>query len=106
MMPSDPRSMWLSTEAHGSIAKGVAGGDRLSSGYDSSIRLSDERTRSLEMWWSNPPAVPRCNPVGGSSFDESRLKDIRHNIGRFSLTTVGVGMLLMVVMEWAGFIAG
>ena len=34
------------------------------------------------------------------------LKDIRHNIGRFSLTTVGVGMLLMVVMGMGGIYRG
>ena len=25
-------------------------------------------------------------------------KDIRHNFGRFALTTVGIGLLLMIVM--------
>ncbi len=30
------------------------------------------------------------------------LKDIQHNLGRFALTTIGVGMLLMVVMGMAG----
>lgn len=34
------------------------------------------------------------------------LKDIRHNLGRFSLTTVGVGMLLMVVMGMGGIYRG
>jgi putative ABC transport system permease protein len=34
------------------------------------------------------------------------LKDIQHNIGRFTLTTVGVGMLLMVVMGMAGIYRG
>ena len=29
-------------------------------------------------------------------------KDIRHNVGRFSLTTIGIGMLLMVVMGMGG----
>ncbi len=33
-------------------------------------------------------------------------KDIRHNIGRFSLTTIGVGMLLMVVMGMGGIYRG
>ncbi len=28
-------------------------------------------------------------------------KDIQHNLGRFALTTVGIGMLLMVVMGMA-----
>ncbi len=26
------------------------------------------------------------------------VKDIRHSLGRFGLTTIGIGMLLMVVM--------
>ncbi|MCF6313615.1 MAG: ABC transporter permease [Verrucomicrobiales bacterium] len=33
-------------------------------------------------------------------------KDIRHNIGRFALTTVGIGMLLMVVMGMGGIYRG
>lgn len=34
------------------------------------------------------------------------LKDIRHNLGRFVLTTMGVGMLLMIVMGMAGIYRG
>lgn len=34
------------------------------------------------------------------------LKDIRHNFGRFALTTVGVGLLLMVVMGMGGIYRG
>lgn len=34
------------------------------------------------------------------------LKDIRHNLGRFALTTVGIGMLLMIVMGMAGIYRG
>lgn len=34
------------------------------------------------------------------------LKDIRNNLGRFSLTTVGIGMLLMIVMGMAGIYRG
>ena len=33
-------------------------------------------------------------------------RDIRHNLGRFSLTTVGVGVLLMLVMGMAGIYRG
>ena len=33
-------------------------------------------------------------------------KDIRHNIGRFALTTIGIGMLLMVVMGMGGIYRG
>lgn len=33
-------------------------------------------------------------------------KDIRHNLGRFALTTIGVGMLLMVVMGMGGIYRG
>jgi putative ABC transport system permease protein len=33
-------------------------------------------------------------------------KDIRHNLGRFALTTLGVGMLLMVVMGMKGIYRG
>jgi len=33
-------------------------------------------------------------------------KDIRHNLGRFTLTTIGVGMLLMVVMGMGGIYRG
>jgi putative ABC transport system permease protein len=33
-------------------------------------------------------------------------KDIRHNIGRFALTTLGVGMLLMIVMGMSGIYRG
>jgi putative ABC transport system permease protein len=33
-------------------------------------------------------------------------KDIRHNLGRFSLTTLGVGMLLMIVMGMGGIYRG
>ena len=33
-------------------------------------------------------------------------KDIRHNLGRFALTTVGIGMLLMVVMGMGGIFRG
>lgn len=34
------------------------------------------------------------------------LKDIRYNLGRFALTGVGIGMLLMVVMGMAGIYRG
>lgn len=34
------------------------------------------------------------------------MKDIRHNLGRFALTTVGVGMLLMIVMGMGGIYRG
>lgn len=34
------------------------------------------------------------------------LRDIRHNFGRFALTTLGVGMLLMVVMGMGGIYRG
>jgi putative ABC transport system permease protein len=33
-------------------------------------------------------------------------KDIQHNLGRFALTTVGIGMLLMIVMGMAGIYRG
>lgn len=33
-------------------------------------------------------------------------RDIRHNLGRFALTTIGVGMLLMVVMGMGGIYRG
>lgn len=34
------------------------------------------------------------------------VKDIRHNLGRFALTTLGIGMLLMTVMGMAGIYRG
>lgn len=34
------------------------------------------------------------------------VKDIRHNLGRFALTTLGIGMLLMVVMGLGGIYRG
>jgi len=34
------------------------------------------------------------------------VKDIRHNLGRFILTSVGIGMLLMVVMGMSGIYRG
>ncbi len=34
------------------------------------------------------------------------VRDIRHNLGRFVLTTIGVGMLLMVVMGMGGIYRG
>lgn len=34
------------------------------------------------------------------------VKDIRHNLGRFALTTVGIGMLLMIVMGMGGIYRG
>lgn len=34
------------------------------------------------------------------------LKDIQHNLGRFILTTIGIGMLLMVVMGMGGIYRG
>jgi putative ABC transport system permease protein len=34
------------------------------------------------------------------------IKDIRANLGRFTLTTVGIGMLLMIVMGMAGIYRG
>jgi putative ABC transport system permease protein len=33
-------------------------------------------------------------------------KDIRHNLGRFALTTIGVGMLLLIVMGMGGIYRG
>jgi putative ABC transport system permease protein len=34
------------------------------------------------------------------------VKDIRHNLGRFTLTAVGIGMLLMIVMGMGGIYRG
>lgn len=34
------------------------------------------------------------------------IKDIRHNFGRFALTTVGIGLLLMIVMGMGGIYRG
>lgn len=34
------------------------------------------------------------------------LKDIRHNLGRFALTVLGIGMLLMIVMGMGGIYRG
>ena len=34
------------------------------------------------------------------------IKDIRHNLGRFALTSIGIGMLLMIVMGMAGIYRG
>ena len=34
------------------------------------------------------------------------VKDIRHNLGRFVLTTIGIGMLLMIVMGMGGIYRG
>lgn len=34
------------------------------------------------------------------------LRDIRHNLSRFSLTAVGIGMLLMIVMGMGGIYRG
>src|SRR4030042_77321 len=33
-------------------------------------------------------------------------KDIKHNLGRFSLTAVGIGLLLMIVMGMGGIYRG
>ena len=33
-------------------------------------------------------------------------KDIQHNLGRFALTTLGIGMLLMIVMGMGGIYRG
>ncbi|PKN29951.1 MAG: ABC transporter permease, partial [Deltaproteobacteria bacterium HGW-Deltaproteobacteria-21] len=34
------------------------------------------------------------------------VKDIRHNLGRFLLTSIGIGMLLMIVMGMVGIYRG
>jgi hypothetical protein len=34
------------------------------------------------------------------------IRDIRHNFGRFVLTTVGLGLLLMLVMGMGGIYPG
>ncbi len=34
------------------------------------------------------------------------IRDIRHNVGRFALTTVGIGLLLMIVMGMGGIYRG
>lgn len=34
------------------------------------------------------------------------MKDVQHNIGRFSLTALGIGMMLMIVMGMAGIYRG
>jgi len=34
------------------------------------------------------------------------IKDIKHNLGRFSLTATGIGLLLMVVMGMGGIYRG
>jgi putative ABC transport system permease protein len=34
------------------------------------------------------------------------FKDVQHNLGRFSLTALGIGMMLMIVMGMAGIYRG
>ncbi|MCL4197678.1 MAG: hypothetical protein KJZ69_09320 [Phycisphaerales bacterium] len=34
------------------------------------------------------------------------LRDVRHNLGRFGLTAVGIGLLLMIVMGMGGIYQG
>ena len=34
------------------------------------------------------------------------FKDVQHNLGRFSLTAIGIGMMLMIVMGMAGIYRG
>ena len=34
------------------------------------------------------------------------FKDVQHNLGRFGLTAVGIGMMLMIVMGMAGIYRG
>lgn len=34
------------------------------------------------------------------------VRDIRHNVGRFALTTVGIGLLMMIVMGMGGIYRG
>ena len=34
------------------------------------------------------------------------VRDIRHNLGRFVLTTVGIGLLLLMVMGMGGIYRG
>ena len=34
------------------------------------------------------------------------IKDVQHNMGRFGLTAVGIGMMLMIVMGMAGIYRG
>ncbi len=34
------------------------------------------------------------------------IRDIRHSFGRFALTTVGIGLLLMIVMGMGGIYRG
>ena len=34
------------------------------------------------------------------------VRDIRHNLGRFALTTAGIGLLLMIVMGMGGIYRG
>ncbi len=56
--------------------------------------------------------VPQDPRVHTDRWQEDRpamnlaVKDIRHNLGRFSLTTIGIGLLLMVVMGMGGIYRG
>lgn len=34
------------------------------------------------------------------------LHDVRHNLGRFALTTIGIGLLLMIVLGMSGIYRG
>lgn len=34
------------------------------------------------------------------------VRDIRHNVGRFALTTIGIGLLLMIVLGMGGIYRG
>ncbi len=55
-------------------------------------------------------ASARRKPAGRSEFRIAGMnlatKDIRHNFGRFALTTVGIGLLLMIVMGMGGIYRG
>ncbi len=81
-------------------------------------RLDTWAQRSGNRGSAQRPAAGRFRRVAGQRQDCGHLgsedlgtmnlaaKDIQHNLGRFTLTTLGIGMLLMIVMGMAGIYRG
>ena len=76
----------LRSPTHLEIAKGLQVGQTVVTPQDESLQLRDGRRITHPM--------------------NLAVKDIRHNLGRFVLTALGIGLLLMIVMGMGGIYRG
>ena len=88
----------------GALARGDARLARIARTVEVDARACPRASKSCGPWKARSNAADR-RPTRQPR-NEPRRQDIRHNFGRFALTTVGIGLLLMIVMGMGGIYRG